>query len=171
MGQAHFITFSCYKNRRLLSRDRCKELVVEVLASQLAQRQGLCLGFVVMPDHVHALLYFAHPEQIADFMQQWKRLSSHQIKKYLTEHAPTYWQKEYADDPVWQHRYYCFEVIGPRKAGKKLEYMHQNPVRAGLVNKPVDWAHSSARCYLCGQAVGVKIEWPGEEFLAPAAHR
>ena len=37
--------------------------------------------------------------------------------------------------------------------------MHLNPVRAGLVEKAVDWAWSSARYFDSGKSVGVPLEW------------
>lgn len=43
------------------------------------------------------------------------------------------------------------------KVRQKLEYMHSNPVKAGLVGNPVDWPFSSARWYLTGRPVGVEI--------------
>jgi hypothetical protein len=42
---AHFITFSCYKRRRLLDVDRSKRIVLGVLNSQLARQKGRCVGF------------------------------------------------------------------------------------------------------------------------------
>jgi putative transposase len=41
----------------------------------------------------------------------------------------------------------------------KLEYMHQNPVKAGLVAMPCDWPWSSARYYESGRPVGVPVAW------------
>ena len=54
----HFVTFSCYKRRKHLQHDQAKRIVIGTMGSRLAMQQGLCLGFVIMPDHVHALLWF-----------------------------------------------------------------------------------------------------------------
>ncbi len=62
-------------------------------------------------------------------------------------------------DPFWQPRYYPFNLYSEKKAVEKLDYMHLNPVRAGLVEKAVDWAWSSARCFDGGKLVGVPLEW------------
>ena len=80
---AHYVTFSCYRRRRLLDEDRAKRVVLGVLDSQLARRKAACAGFVVMPDHVHAIVWFAVPRQLSVFMQQWKRLSSHHIRRLV----------------------------------------------------------------------------------------
>ncbi|MAG93225.1 MAG: hypothetical protein CMJ48_05695 [Planctomycetaceae bacterium] len=56
-----------------------------------------------------------------------------------------------------------------RKVVEKLDDMHMNPDRAGLVEKAVDWKWSSARSYVEGKSVGLPIRWPpglemGDEF-------
>jgi len=39
------------------------------------------------------------------------------------------------------------EISGPDMAWQKLEYIHNNPVKAGIVEKPEDYLYSSARDY------------------------
>ena len=56
-GHAHFITFSCYKRPRLFDDDHAKGIVIHFLSDELRKTNGSCIGFVTMPDHVHALLY------------------------------------------------------------------------------------------------------------------
>jgi putative transposase len=70
---AHFVTFSCYRKRRLLDHDRAKRVVLGVLGAQLAGRKASCVGFVVMPDHVHAIVWFPIPGPLSVFMQQCTR--------------------------------------------------------------------------------------------------
>ena len=80
-GHAHFVTFSCDRRRRRLDHDRPKRVVLGVLNSQLDMQDGRCIGFVVMPDHVHAVVRFPEPDQIVHFIKQWKQRSSVQIKR------------------------------------------------------------------------------------------
>ena len=49
--------------------------------------------------------------------------------------------------PFWQARSYDFNVYSRQKRREKLNYMHANPVKRGLVPHPKDWAHSSWRFY------------------------
>lgn len=161
MGHAYFLTFSCFNRRRLLDDDSAKGIVVSVLSSQLSQREGKCLGFVVMPDHVHALVWFSVSDALGEFMKQWKRLTSFSIKKNMLENQEGYSKKMPTNDPVWQRRYYSFNVLTEDKIREKLNYMHYNPVKAGLVERAEQWQFSSARYYTHGKPVGVKIEMPG----------
>ena len=89
-GHAHFVTFSCYRRRRILDDDRSKSIVVHFLADALQKADGSCVGFVIMLNHVHALLHFREPGILSRFIQQWKRKSSNLLKKFLAEHLPTY---------------------------------------------------------------------------------
>jgi REP element-mobilizing transposase RayT len=47
-----------------------------------------------------------------------------------------------------------------KKLEEKLDYMHLNPVRRGLVTRAVDWKWSSARWYLLRKPVGIPIRMP-----------
>jgi putative transposase len=156
---AHFVTFSCYRRRRLLDEDRAKRVVLGVLNSQLAARKASCVGFVVMPDHVHAIVWFPVAGQLSIFIQQWKRLSSHHIGQFTRNELVHYAEKTGDDDPFWQAKYYPFNLYSEEKVREKLTYMHENPVRAALVSQPCDWAFSSARYYEQGRSVGVPIRW------------
>ncbi len=63
------------------------------------------------------------------------------------------------EQPVWQARYYDFNLFSDQKIEEKLSYMHQNPVKAGLVEHPCDWPWSLARSYEQGRPVGVPVGW------------
>jgi REP-associated tyrosine transposase len=60
--------------------------------------------------------------------------------------------------PFWQPRYYDFNVWSEHKRTEKLDYIHNNPVKRGLVTRPEEWAWSSARHYATGEDCGVEIE-------------
>jgi putative transposase len=160
-GHAFFLTFSCYKRRRILDEDPLKTIVLEIMASQLGKRNGKCQGVVIMPDHIHAMVWFPEVGELSTFMKQCKQTSSVRIKRNLKENRSAYLHKVSLDDPVWQAGYYSFNIYSDRKMREKLEYMHANPVRAGLVARPAEWRFSSAAFYASGVDVGIAIEQPG----------
>ena len=155
----HFVTFSCHRRRRLLDEEHPKRILLGQLNTQLQNRSATCVGFVVMPDHVHAVIRFSETGQLSRFIQHWKRLSSHAIRKWYHEGNSAYFQNSDVPDSIWTPKYYSFEIYSVAKLTEKLEYMHQNPVRAGLVEKCADWKWSSARWYLEKRTVGVPIGW------------
>jgi putative transposase len=104
-------------------------------------------------------VWFPIPGQLSVFMQQWKRLSSRHIARLVRSKLVHYAERIGPDDPFWQAKYYPFNLYGEEKVREKLTYMHEDPVRAGLIAHPCDWAFSSARYYEQGRSVGVPIRW------------
>ena len=65
--------------------------------------------------------------------------------------------------PIWQKRFYDFNVARSEKRIEKLRYMHRNPVKRGLVTAPEEWSWSSFRSYAFHEEGPVRIncqEWP-----------
>ncbi len=119
-GHAHFVTFSCYKRRRILDDDRAKGIVFHFLSDGLQKHEGSCIGFVIMPDHVHALLSLDENGMLSGFMQQWKRRSSIQLKKFLNDHIPEYVAKIDPREPIWQARFMISTYFPTRKQERNL---------------------------------------------------
>ena len=56
--------------------------------------------------------------------------------------GPSYREAKGGDvrpQPFWQARYYDFNVWSEQKRVEKLRYIHRNPVKRGLVERPEDW--------------------------------
>ncbi len=66
-NHAYFVTFSCYRRRKLLDHDQAKQIVIHFLAAQLKNQSGTCMGFVIMPDHVHAIIHFQNAGSLSIF--------------------------------------------------------------------------------------------------------
>ena len=156
---AQFVTFSCYRRRRMLDCEPLRETLLGIFAEKLAQYDGICSGYVVMPDHVHAIVWFDQAGELSRFMKSWKQTSSQKLKKQLRGVAPHYASTIPMVDPFWQPKYYPFNLYSFKKAEEKLDYMHMNPVTAGLVERAIDWKSSSARHYLLGEPSVVPLEW------------
>jgi putative transposase len=156
---AQFVTFSCYRRRRLLDHPRTGQIVMSILAEELLSHGGTCCGFVVMPDHVHAIVWFPEPNRLSPFMQVWKSRSSRQAKEFVRGQLQKYTESFDPRGPFWQQKYYPVNLYTEKKAREKLDYMHLNPVRAGLVEDACDWRWSSARFYERGEPVGVPLGW------------
>ena len=154
---AHFVTFSIFRRRRLFDLDHPKRILLGVLNEELEQRSALLAGFVIIPDHVHAIVWFPAAGELTGFMHGWKRKSSYHIRNWYREEAAAYFEGFGEGDRFWQPKYYSFEIYERRKLEEKIEYMHANPVRAGLVKHATDWRWSSARWYEWRQSVGVPI--------------
>jgi putative transposase len=163
-GHSHFLTFSCYHRLPLLSRDRCKQIVLGHMNLWSGKHGVGIVGYVVMPDHVHALVRPIAAGRLSTFMQSWKGKSSVDVHEFLKLGSPddtTPFADRARDENgnvhVWTQKYHGFNVFTLKKALEKLEYMHNNPVRAGYVDDPCAWSWSSAAHFLQGKRCPVRL--------------
>jgi len=148
-GEFHFVTSSCYGRRAYLASPDSKSLFEDVLERFRVKFGFYLFGYVVMPEHVHLLLSEPSEGQLASAL--------HAIKLSMSKLSKQH--------PFWQPRYYDFNVFSSKKQVEKLKYMHRNPVKRGLVEKPDDWEWSSFRHYAFGIHGKVEIEsfWTAAE--------
>jgi putative transposase len=140
-GHLHFVTFSCYQRLAYLSTPTERNLVETALERARRRYEFAVIGYVVMPEHVHLLLGEPGRELLAVGIQALKLSAANRAKQR----------------PFWQARYYYFNVSTEAKRIEKLDYMHANPMKRGLVDKPEDWLWSSYRHYLTREQGRVKI--------------
>ena len=141
----HFITFSCYRRQPLLTDANARDTFERQL-ERVHRWYGLFVsGYVVMPEHVHLLVSEPERKPLAVVMQMLKQIVSRKLR------PPS--QRQF-----WQTRYYDFLVWSGKKRMEKLQYMHFNPVRRGLVARPEDWPWSSFLHIATGREGTVEIE-------------
>jgi putative transposase len=105
----------------------------------------LCVyGYVVMPEHVHLLTGEPQRGSLADALKSLKQ----GVSRRLIGEAEHFWQK----------RYYDFNIRNQRQFAEKLRYIHRNPVKRGLCERPEDWEWSSFCHYATGMEGRVVIE-------------
>jgi putative transposase len=170
----HFITCSCYRRLPLLRSARSRDRFLSVLEQTRQRYRFVVVGYVVMPEHIHLLINepeVGTPSTVMQVLKQrtarallpkTKRRDRRQIE--LFGEAP-----ERA--PFWQSRFYDFNVWTQKKRVEKIRYMHDNPVKRGLVAEPEDWRWSSYRFYLLGEPGLVRVNegWGKISFEARTA--
>jgi putative transposase len=145
-GDLHYITFTCYHRMSFLGTAEAKDTFERTL-ERVRQWYGLVIvGYVVMPEHVHLLISEPERSHLAVALQMLKQVTARRLSRIA------------GSAPFWQRRYYDFNVWSDRKRIEKLRYMHRNPVKRGLVEKPEDWVWSSFRHYATGVEGTVEIE-------------
>ncbi len=114
-------------------------------------------GYVVMPEHVHLLISEPERGKLSLVIQMLKQLSSRKLKPAVKPPADNA-ERVGKRERFWQVRYYDFPVWTEAKRIEKLRYIHRNPVRRGLTERPEDWKWSSFVHYATGAEGPVEIE-------------
>ena len=71
-GCGHFVTFSTLGRRHLLATPRARQIVISHLGKLADEGRVHVSGFVIMPDHVHAVLWFHDDRDLSEVMKVWK---------------------------------------------------------------------------------------------------
>lgn len=119
-----------------------------------------------MPEHVHLLI---HPCQfkyrIAALLSSIKKPVGEQAIRYLKRHAPSFLEKlTVKNRNRTYHRFWQAgagqdrNLYDPRAVHRVIEYIHANPVRRGLVNRPEDWLWSSAADWTGANRIGLRVD-------------
>ena len=150
-GYLHFITTSCYQRRKLLGTAQSRDLFLQVLESVRRRYHFVVVGYVVMPEHVHLLIgepKRGDPSLVMQALKQgFARLVLEQIGRTADSCQSSLLNTAIEEGRIWQHRFYDFVVFTAKKRVEKVNYMHNNPVKRGLVLEPGQWKWSSWRAY------------------------
>jgi putative transposase len=148
-GHLHFLTFSCYRRLPLLNTARARNLFVDALEKIRERHRFLVVGYVVMPDHVHLLIGEPSKSTPSMVLQALKQRVSRDLRKT---------ERDCDLQRFWQARFYDFNVHSAKKRREKLDYMHANPVKRGLVQNPAAWVWSSWSFHATGKTGLVRID-------------
>jgi putative transposase len=175
-GHIHSVTLSCYRRLQFLRHAETRNAFVTGMKLAREKFHIRWLGYVVMPEHVHLLILPQAPDSdtltpISTVLQHLKGASGRLIKQALRE----VWRQRRSlgarpldasatgpgEKPIWKPRGYDFNVVDERKVLEKLAYLHNNPVRRGLVARPDSWLWSSFRWYESRDAAPITMNWDG----------
>jgi putative transposase len=161
-GEPHFLTFSCHHRMALLSKDRTRRWLTESLEDARSVHGFHLWAWVFMPEHVHLLLW-APPDRIdpdsestrgkvSGILADVKRPVGRKAIAYLAKHSPQYLEHLTVRNRgrtyrrFWQAGSgYDENISNVGALHEIILYIHQNPVRRGLVARAEDWLWSSAR--------------------------
>jgi putative transposase len=156
-SKAYFITFTIVHWIELFSNEDFARIIIDSIRF-CQQNKGLELyAYCIMPSHVH-LIGRSKDRKINEVIRDIKKFTSVQIIKLIKEsnvfvkYLPVFYcesarRKRNEKYKVWQDGYHPIEMFSKRIFVQKLNYIHNNPVEAGIVNKPVEYKFSSAQNY------------------------
>jgi len=148
---AYYLTSVAHNRLPIFQSDKIKQIVCDALDE--ARRSGgiMIFAYVIMPDHTH--LATDSIREIKEVLRFMNGISARRVINYLKENSfgdslMKLRITERADEQkysVYQHHPNAFRITGEDAFLQKVNYIHLNPVRAGLVEHPDDYLYSSSR--------------------------
>jgi putative transposase len=128
-GQYCFVTTVTAYRRPLL--DIHPLLLLRAVRRARRKSHFMVVAWVVMPDHVHALLHCPNGD------------TSRIVQRVKLSFSLQYLRIVGGSGPVWQHRYWDHIIRSEEDLQRHIDYIHINPVKHGLATSPGEWKLSS----------------------------
>jgi putative transposase len=155
-GVSYFITAVIVGRQPVfLDAANCRT-VVDALAFQRQQGKVELFAFVVMPDHMHWILQPRHPHTVTGTVRDFKTFTAKAIRnaaiarhnsRMLAVFAFGALRRQRQGFKIWQDDSWTEPITRDIALHSRIEYIHANPVRAGLVESTTDYPWSSARTF------------------------
>ncbi len=130
-SRTFFVTVNLRKNLTKFTEEEFSLLLAAMEESRRKLSFSL-YGYVLMPDHWHALISVSYPLTISRAAQNIKWISA----RWLNQHRSR-------TGALWQHQFWDRFARHDKEFGHRVAYIHLNPVRKGLVKRLEDWKWSS----------------------------
>jgi putative transposase len=163
-----FVTTTIVSFTKVFTEDRYFQIAIDNLRFYREKYKFLLLGYVIMPEHVHFLLYtFPNLGKISDIMRDWKWSTAFDIKRQyrqdgrndlLGQSQLNARRTGRLGSQIWMPRFDDVLIYTKEQYEIKLNYIHNNPVKRTLVQRPEDWKYSSATNYLLGDHSTIKVD-------------
>jgi REP element-mobilizing transposase RayT len=169
-GHIYYITTNIYARLPLFTKASYVIALVDSLNFYRYQYDFKLLGYVIMPDHIHLIIWPQGQARVADLMRDFKTFTSKRIiRQASVERAGDLLaafecagkETGRSEHKVWQDSYWDKNIYTESFLRQKLNYIHRNPVHGGLVQEPKDYLYSSYRNYACDEhwLIDVDCEW------------
>jgi REP element-mobilizing transposase RayT len=156
----HFITATVVDWIDVFSRKTYRDTVIECLDYCITHKAMVLYGYVIMSNHIH-LIVQSSDGKLSDLIRDFKKFIANKIleKIQIEPESRREWMLERfklateshsrnKNYQFWQYGNHPEEIYTNKFMWSKLDYIHLNPVRAGIVEKATQYIYSSASNYV-----------------------
>lgn len=163
----YFVSFAVIEWLDVFTRNEYKDILIESLEYCQAHKGMEIFAWCIMTNHVHLVFRSIGEQKPEQILGDFKRFTSKKLVKAIAEN-PKESRKEFllqqfkaaaaktsnvSENQFWRHDNKPIELWSNKVIDEKINYIHQNPVEAGLVSRPEDYKFSSAIDYSGEQGV------------------
>lgn len=147
-----FVTTTCNKFIPLIEPVAVKNILIDSLKFCNAKYNAAIVAYALMPEHIHLLLYFHEETKLIEYMRDFKKFTSVQIRRYWCDHQPEIlehirYENSGQKFKVWMDRFDDVILYSPKVCYTKLNYVNNNPRKRGLCNQSEQYEYCSAAFY------------------------
>lgn len=157
---AYFITTTIIDWVDIFTRPTYKHVIVNSLKYCIEHKGLELFAWVIMSNHIHLVARAAENTDLPSIMRDFKKFTSKKMVELMLQEPESrrVWMHrkfEYAGGKrhgldgfkVWQNGYHAIELTSLELFHQKIDYIHNNPVKAEFVEEPCHYIYSSASAY------------------------
>lgn len=159
-GVSYFITCTVVQWIPLFTRKPYFDILIDTLRF-CREHKGLKIyAYALLDNHLHLVVA---ADKLSDIIRDFKSFTAKRLIAQLEQDQKTwvlnqlqYYKqanKTRSDYQVWQEGFHPQQIVSEAMLHQKIDYLHHNPVRIGVVERPEDWLYSSARDYAGGTGI------------------
>ncbi|WP_035649000.1 transposase [Flavobacterium sp. ASV13] len=165
----HFITATVVDWVDIFTRKSYRDIVVDCLDFCTRNKSMILYGYVIMSNHIHMIVQ-SEKGELSDLLRDFKKFTASKIiekiksdpesrREWMLERfkQSTESHSRNKNYQFWQYGNHPEEIYSNKFMWSKLDYIHLNPVRAGIVEKASHYIYSSASNYVSDTGI-LKIE-------------
>lgn len=159
--KVYFITFAVVQWVDVFTRNLYKGILLENLEHCQREKGLEIYAWCIMANHLHLAIGSDGRNKIEDIVRDYKKFTSVVLTKAIASNekeSRKEWMlaifkeagsrsKKHQQYMFWQNEYHPVELSDNDMMERCLNYIHNNPVEAGIVERPEDYIYSSARDY------------------------
>ncbi len=170
IGVLHYATINVRDHKRIFTRDIYSRPALEVLRNVCNDYPARLIAYVIMPEHLHFIInpFDGKLTRFLTFLKPEVTKAISSVARQLGHPAVLNWLENLeGSEQLWQESKHSFHLFTQRLIWQKINYIHNNPIRRGLVRHAQDYLYSSFNAfYHCGgeEIIAVDTEWWWEEL-------
>ena len=151
-----FMTTTCLEWKPLIEPEAHKDIIIDSLRYMTAKGWVLIMGFVLMSNHFHLIWQIVGDHRRMNVQRDFMKYIGQRILRSFKENEPLVAEGLRVNSSdrkyqVWERNSLGISLTKERFLIQKLNYIHNNPVKAGLCKYPEEYKYSSARFYICNE--------------------
>ena len=163
----YFVTFTLTDWLPVFISPEPTKIIIESLNFCIEKNFLRVHSYVIMPNHIHLIVSDQNydNECLQKALTEFRKYTGNRLAKYidnaLSESLSLVIRNTAVNDrirQVWQPGWRAEALATDKFLMQKINYIHENPVRKGLVRSAADWRHSSAAYWINGEESEVPIE-------------
>jgi len=162
----YYLTFTVVEWLPVFIDETACKIVTDSLNYCIRNKSLGVIAYVIMPTHLHAILFDIefNSDRLKKTLGGLRKFTGRKLVDHAALHLPKIYMEALKESAgkdrqhrFWQPTQHPVGIISESVWKQKMDYLHYNPCRKGLVKCPEDWRFSSARTWLTGEAGDVQV--------------